>query len=129
MTSQTTPVRLNLKKDEKLEIDWQDGRRCVYTLSYLRTMCPCAECKLVRDPSKAVVPDDPTDPAAEAGAKKKKSLLQILPGNYAQPLTAVGAAMVGNYAIRIDWSDTHGSGIYSFQYLREICPQSTDGHG
>jgi len=30
--------------------------------------------------------------------------------------------MVGNYAIRIDWSDDHGSGIYSFQYLREICP-------
>jgi DUF971 family protein len=31
--------------------------------------------------------------------------------------------LVGNYALRIDWSDTHGSGIYSFQYLREICPK------
>jgi DUF971 family protein len=30
---------------------------------------------------------------------------------------------VGNYALRIDWSDSHGSGIYSFQYLREICPK------
>jgi hypothetical protein len=24
---------------------------------------------------------------------------------------------VGGYAIRIDWSDGHGSGIYSFDYL------------
>jgi DUF971 family protein len=28
---------------------------------------------------------------------------------------------VGGYAVRIDWSDGHGSGIYSFDYLRSIC--------
>ena len=33
------------------------------------------------------------------------------------------AEMVGNYAIRIDWSDGHASGIYSFQYLRDISPE------
>ncbi len=115
MTPQTTPTRLNLKKDEKLEIDWQDGRRCVYPISYLRSMCPCAQCKIVRE----------GDPKADPGGgaeKKKKSLLTILPGNYATPLQAVGAERVGNYALRIDWSDNHGSGIYSFQYLRDICP-------
>jgi len=32
------------------------------------------------------------------------------------------AELVGNYALRIDWSDDHGSGIYSFEYLREISP-------
>jgi DUF971 family protein len=53
---------------------------------------------------------------------QKKPLLTILPGNYARPLSAVAAELVGNYALRIDWSDEHGSGIYSFQYLREICP-------
>jgi DUF971 family protein len=103
---QITPVRLNLKKDEKLEIEWQDGHRCVYTLSYLRTMCPCALCKTVREETKA-----------------KRSLLNILPGNFADPLTAVSAALVGNYALQIEWSDQHGSGIYSFAYLREICPK------
>ena len=103
---QITPVRLNLKKDEKLEIEWQDGHRCVYTLSYLRTMCPCALCKTVREE-----------------AKTKRSLLNILPGNFADPLTAVSAALVGNYALQIEWSDQHGSGIYSFAYLREICPK------
>ncbi len=107
MTDRTTPIRLDLKKNEKLEIDWKDGHKCVYTLSYLRSMCPCASCKIVRQDS------------APAG---KKSLLTILPGNYATPLVAVAAELVGNYALRIDWSDQHGSGIYSFEYLREICP-------
>ncbi|MDB5329847.1 MAG: hypothetical protein JWP03_998, partial [Phycisphaerales bacterium] len=70
----------------------------------------------------------PSAPAPSAkscgkGTKKKKTLLTILPGNYATPLQAVGAELVGNYALRIDWSDNHGSGIYSFQYLREICPK------
>src|SRR5512140_3751625 len=89
----TTPVKLNLKKDEKLEIEWADGHRCVYTISYLRTMCPCALCRSVRQED-----------------KPKKSLLTVLPGNFSQPLTAVSAELVGNYALRIDWSDQHASG-------------------
>ena len=120
MTPQTTPIRLNLKKDEKLEIDWQDGVKGVYSISYLRAMCPCAQCKIVREGEKAAA----AEAAKPAGPeKRKKASLTILPGNYAQPLAVVGAELVGNYALRIDWSDTHGSGIYSFQYLREICPK------
>jgi len=29
---------------------------------------------------------------------------------------------VGSYAIRIDWSDGHKTGIYSFDHFRRICP-------
>lgn len=115
MTPETTPIRLNLIKDRQLEIDWQDGKRCVYPIDYLRSMCPCAQCKVVRA-------GEPT-PAGDAAAAPKKARLTILPGNYAQPLSAVSAELVGNYALRIEWSDQHGSGIYSFTYLREICPQ------
>ncbi|HEY2584628.1 MAG TPA: DUF971 domain-containing protein [Tepidisphaeraceae bacterium] len=106
MTPQTTPTRLNLKKDEKLEIDWQDGHRSVYKISYLRSMCPCAQCKALKEEQ-----------------RQRKSLLRILPGNYSKPLAATNAELVGNYALRIDWSDQHGSGIYSFEYLREISPE------
>lgn len=108
MTPQTTPIRLDLNRQTQLEIVWQDGRRCVYPLAYLRSMCPCATCKGVRE-------EDTFD-------KSKKPLLRILPGNYAEPITATAARRVGNYAIAIDWSDDHGSGIYSYEYLREICP-------
>ena len=29
---------------------------------------------------------------------------------------------VGKYAIRFTWNDSHQHGIYSWEYLREICP-------
>lgn len=119
MSPEITPTRLDLKKDERLEIDWQDGRRCVYKLEYLRMMCPCAQCKLVRENKPHVALH--ATPLPEPG-RKAKPVLTILPGNYAEPLRVLHAEMVGNYAIRIDWSDQHASGIYSFQYLREICP-------
>ena len=106
MTVEAIPTRLNLKKDEKLEIEWQDGHTCVYPISYLRSKCPCATCKTVRDEQ-----------------KQAKSLLTVLPGNYAKPLAVVNAELVGNYAMKIAWSDEHDTGIYSFQYLREICPE------
>jgi DUF971 family protein len=67
-------------------------------------MCPCAQCRIVR--------------AGEG--EKKKSSLHILPGNFSEPLSVVHAELVGNYALRIDWSDQHSSGIYSFEYLREL---------
>jgi len=116
MEPEITPLRLNLKKDEKLEIEWQDGRRSVYPLSLLRTMCPCAACKVVREESGGAAP---SSIKKHAGGKLG---LSILPGNFADPLRVLSAELVGNYALRIDWSDKHGSGIYSFRYLREIAP-------
>ena len=29
---------------------------------------------------------------------------------------------VGNYGISISWSDSHATGIYRFEFLRDICP-------
>jgi DUF971 family protein len=103
MTPQVMPAKMTLQRDRGLEIVWADGKTSHYTLSQLRTMCPCAACKEVR-----------------AAGKQTKSSLTILPGNFATPLTVTGVEKIGNYAIRLDWSDSHGSGIYSFQYLREI---------
>src|SRR5947208_13105031 len=106
MDAHTTPTRLDLKRDKQLEIDWQDGTKSIYSLSLLRAMCPCAQCREQRD--------------KEA---EKKSRLRILPGNYSGEIRVVNASLVGNYALQIEWSENHGSGIYSWQYLREISPQ------
>ena len=37
----------------------------------------------------------------------------------AKPVSAEG---VGKYAIRFKWNDGHELGIYSWQWLRQICP-------
>jgi DUF971 family protein len=106
MNDDTTPTRLDLKRDKQLEIDWKDGAKSVFPLSLLRAMCPCAQCREQRE--------------KEA---EKKTLLKILPGNYSGEIHVLHAELVGNYALRIDWSDNHGSGIYSFVYLRELAPK------
>jgi DUF971 family protein len=115
MSPQITPTRLDLKKTEKLTIEWQDGRACTYSVSLLRSMCPCALCKLQRDQR------DPHQLMTEQAPTKKTSLT-VLPGNYAEPIVVKDASLVGNYAMKIEWSDGHDSGIYSFEYLRSICP-------
>jgi DUF971 family protein len=45
-------------------------------------------------------------------------------------LKMLSAAPVGNYAIRIDWSDGHKTGIYSYEHFRRICPcdECQSGH-
>jgi DUF971 family protein len=108
MSLETNPIRLNLKKDEKLEIEWQDGLKSVYPISMLRALCPCAMCRQVRE---------------QDSGGGKRPLLRVLPGNYTKPTAVVDAELVGGYAMRLEWSDGHGSGIYSFAYLREISPQ------
>ncbi len=115
MTSQTTPLRLNLKKDEKLEIEWADGLRSTYTISMLRSLCPCAHCRTVREQS---------NPHDISPTEKRKPLLTILPGNYSGSITGIDAQKVGKYAIKLVFSDQHDTGIFSVDYLREISPQN-----
>ena len=99
---QTVPEKLDLKRDEKLSITWKDGHVSEYSISLLRSMCPCAQCRDVRE------------------APKAKTSLNLLPGNYTKPIVILSAELVGNYALRLQWSDDHASGIYSFEYLRHL---------
>ena len=107
MSVGSTPVRLDLKRDEKLEVQWQDGRTSVYPLAYLRAKCPCATCRTER----------------QREEKATRPLLRVLKGDQSRPLKVVDVERVGNYAIRLEWSDNHSTGIYSFEYLREIDPE------
>ena len=40
------------------------------------------------------------------------------------PLSALSAELVGNYALRIRFSDGHDTGLFSWAYLREIDPDA-----
>jgi DUF971 family protein len=35
---------------------------------------------------------------------------------------AQAATQVGNYAVQISFSDGHSTGIFSYDYLRTLCP-------
>src|SRR2546423_2649 len=104
------PLRLNLKRSEHLTIDWPDGLVSIYPIALLRKLCPCAECRTLRE--------------EEAKRKNPLRILKSAPDQPVQPMSVVKAEKVGNYAIRLEWSDGHSTGIYSFTYLREIAPKN-----
>jgi DUF971 family protein len=45
-------------------------------------------------------------------------------GSIPSSLERVNVGPVGNYALQFEWSDGHNTGIYSFEYLRKLCPCS-----
>jgi DUF971 family protein len=101
MTNATTPANLHLKKTESLDITWADDHTSILPLRLLRKYCPCAGCQGERD-------------------LLGRTRLPIVQTTYDGPITARTAELVGNYALRIDWSDGHSTGIYTFAYLREL---------
>ena len=101
------PSRLDLKKDRGLAVEWSDGSSSYYSIAYLRRMSPSAEMKELRE-------------------QQETNPLTVLPSSLAgagDRLEALGAELVGNYAIRIRFNDGHHTGLYSWRYLREIDPQ------
>jgi DUF971 family protein len=101
-------VKVLLTTGEGVAIEWRDGHQSRYTFPYLREQCPCATCRERRSQGQGV-----TD-------SNSKSSLPI----YQERARALVAEPVGNYAVRFAFSDNHTTGIYSFDYLRRICPCS-----
>jgi DUF971 family protein len=103
------PKHLDLDKDEALTVYWQDGRVSVYPIAYLRKMSPSADQRELR-------------------REMERNPLTVLPSSAGdEPLRAEGAEMVGNYAIRIHFSDGHHTGLFSWDYLRRIDPDVESG--
>ena len=100
------PAKLDLKKDKGLTIEWADGTTSYYSITYLRRMSPSADMRQLRE-------------------EMAKNPLTVLPAGTggSGPLTATGAELVGNYALKITFSDGHDTGIYSWVYLRSIDPE------
>lgn len=99
------PARIDLKKDRGLTIEWSDGSTSYYSIAYLRRMSPSAETRQLRE-EMALNP------------------LTVLPSRPPSgPLVALGAELVGNYALRIEYSDGHQTGLYTWDYLRSIDPE------
>ena len=95
------PRHVDLSLSQGLKIVWADGHTSPYALDYLRSNCPCATCRV----------------AAEAPAQPPSPFPLYKPAPRLN-----NAETVGRYALRLLWADGHSTGIYSFDYLREICP-------
>ena len=91
------PVEVRLKEDEgTLTLTWSDDHISTLTLAYARGWCPCAVCQ------------------GHFTGEWRFIETSHLGLRNVEP--------VGNYGMRMIWSDGHDTGIYQFDYLRGICP-------
>ena len=91
-----SPTAVELDREVGLTLEWPDGSTARFTLDELRTNCPCAECRGLREQGRSVGPG-PHAPT---------------------PLTALDAHLVGAWGMSIHWSDGHQTGIYAWSILR-----------
>ena len=95
------PTEISQESNARLRITWADGRACEYDAATLRRACPCAQCV-----------DEWT------GERTLK------PQAIADEIQIGDVTIVGRYALNFRWSDGHETGIYSFQYLRDLCERT-----
>lgn len=94
-----TPVEVRRVEGRAIHVRWADGHESVFPNAALRRGCPCAQC--VHELTGARLLD---------------------PASVAEDIRADEIALVGRYAMRIRWSDGHGTGIFTWRALREACP-------
>ncbi len=104
-TPRTRPAGIILdRRAHQLRISWEDGHASSYPLDALREACPCAVCRGGHE---------------NMGVEHAPDLIELKP---ARSYEVKNIQLVGNYAIQFRWDDGHDSGIYTWGYLRHICP-------
>ena len=96
------PVALQKTNEGTLKILWSDKTSNEYDVRKLRYNCACAKC------------------VNEWNGERIIKLESI-----AKNMKPVKIDSVGNYAIKITWTDGHDSGIYSYKNLKNILPALT----
>ena len=98
--------------DAVVGVTWEDGHESRYPLSYLRGICPCAVCR-----------DAHANPPIAFKSEKPFQILTSAQVDLARATSKVRQTYpVGNYAIAFEWDDGHDDGIYSYRFLRGMCP-------
>jgi ATP-binding protein involved in chromosome partitioning len=80
-----------------LAVEWSDGEESRYDVFDLRVACPCASC-----------------------VDENTGVRRLDPARVPRDVKPVRIVSVGNYALKISWSDGHDTGIYSFALLRRL---------
>ena len=89
-------IRLQQVDPRTLGLIWSDGHESQVPVRDLRIQCPCAHC------------------VDEMTGERILDEELVLPDIHPVQITPVG-----RYALRVNWSDGHDTGIYTFAFLRQ----------
>jgi len=95
------PTQIVEESDSALSITWSDQTDSKYNAAQLRKACPCASC-INEWTGEKVLKDE----------------------NVADNISFSSISIVGRYALNFQFSDGHNTGIYSFNYLRQLSDKS-----
>jgi DUF971 family protein len=104
----TQPKKIKRTESNTLQITWNDEEITEISLTDLRDKCPCVHCQGETVIFSSYIPIK--SPFKAAGFYEIEKI---------EP--------VGNYAVQIIWKDKHNTGIYSWEYLKEISKKVTNG--
>jgi DUF971 family protein len=99
LNERSEPKIITKSDPTRVVVEWADGHKSSFSARALRQMCPCAGC-------------------VDEMSGRRTLDTEAVP----HELTTRAVALVGNYAITIQFSDGHGTGIYPFRMLREADP-------
>jgi DUF971 family protein len=85
----------------ELAIKWDDGSETYLRLEAMRRACPCAGCQGEMD---------------VMGHLHKGPEQTLTPTSF----QLAGLQTVGSYAVQPIWADGHNTGIFTFEFLREL---------
>ncbi len=91
------PINIVEESVTELSINWSNKTDSEYTAAQLRKACPCASC-VNEWTGEKVLKDE----------------------NIADDIIFSSISIVGRYALNFQFSDGHGTGIYTFNYLRQL---------
>lgn len=88
------------RRDDGVLVEWEEGvHSAFYPARELRLACPCAAC--VEEMSGRPI---------------------LNPAGVPPDIRPLSLALVGSYGLRVQWSDGHGTGIYTYVQLLRHCP-------
>lgn len=106
MSQSTTATNIEVGNEEQvLQITWDDGHVSFFPLFGLRKNCPCVACRGGHASMNVFEP--------EAFHIENPPLMNI-----------TSIKPVGNHAIQIFWIDGHNSGMYRWETLRKLDPDT-----
>lgn len=103
MTTRLFPQNIQ-QIGQELAIAWSDGTESFLSLEKLRRGCPCAVCGGEPDVLGNLIRPEVTYTPASFELR--------------------GYQMIGGYALQPNWGDGHGTGLYTFPYLKHLAGNS-----